>query len=78
MTRKHFQAIAAALAATRPDIADHTTTSAIGDNTFTNRISYEAANAAWIATRDAIADSLIGTNDQYDRDRFVTATEAGR
>lgn len=78
MTRKHFIALARALAQTRPDIEDFTTHSAVGNNTFTNHITFEAALAAWTATRDAVVSALSQTsgNPYFDRGRFIAATEA--
>ena len=76
MSRKHYKAIAAALAATRPTIEQHTRTSAVGNNTMVNHISFDAARVAWTATRDAMADVLASNGYLFDRERFVAATEA--
>lgn len=77
MTRKDYIALAAALASTRPDIEREpfATHSAVGDNTFTNHITFEAASDAWTATRDAIADALDADNPDFNRKRFNAATE---
>ena len=77
MTRKHYIALAAALARTRPDINDRpfTTHSAVGNNTMVNHISYDAAADAWTAVRDAITDTLDADNPNFDRKRFIAATE---
>ncbi len=59
MTRKHFKALAQALAYTRPD---------------PTTIGYEA-RASWKQTRSAIADVCAKFNGNFDRDRFYVATE---
>ena len=76
MTRKHYIALAKALASTRPSLDDYTTTSAVGNNTFVNHITFDAARAQWRATRDALSFALATTNPLFDRERFVAATEA--
>lgn len=75
MTRKDYVALAGALRQTQPTIADFTTTSPDGANTFTNRISHDAAYAAWSETVCAIANVLAADNGRFDRDRFTRATE---
>lgn len=76
MTRKHYIALAAALASVRPDIdhSDFTKHSAIGDNTMVNHVTFDAAEDAWTATCDAIADTLAADNPAFDRTRFISAT----
>lgn len=75
MTRQHFEAVAAALAATRPEHDDFTTTSAVGNNTMHNGIAYKAARKTWTRTRDAIATTFYASNPRFDRGRFERATE---
>ena len=76
MTRKDYVSIARCLADTRPDIEREPFTrhSAIGDNVMVNHITFEAAEDAWTATRDAIADTLAADNPAFDRTRFISAT----
>jgi hypothetical protein len=73
MTRKHYVALAAALAATMPDIAEFTTTSAVGNNTFVNSAAHDHAYAQWCRTVRAISDVLAADNPNFDRTRFQHA-----
>ena len=59
MSRKDFEAIAAALRASRRPI-DHAS---------------GATDSQWRATRDAIADVLYASNGRFDRGRFERACE---
>lgn len=76
MTRKDYVLIAAALQRVRPTIADFTTVSAHGANTFTNRISYDAADAAWTRAVESLCDALTIDNPRLDRKRFYAACGA--
>ena len=61
MTRKHFVALAAALAASRPDrgsIAERS-----------------AAFAQWCEDREAVASVCAASNPAFARGRFLVATE---
>jgi len=63
MTRKHFNALAIALAYIRPE------TQVEGRN-------YDAGKAeGWGEAVEAVADVCQSQNRQFDRDRFVTACE---
>jgi len=73
MTRKDYVAIAAALAASRPTIEQFTTTSAVGHNTFTNSIAYNAADVGWTAAVIGISNALEADNPRFDRARFQAA-----
>lgn len=64
MTKKHFIALAAALAQERP-------TPMGGDE----EAFWEEAVGTWARTRNAIADVCARFNPNFDRDRFVAATE---
>lgn len=75
-SRKVFVAMAAALAAVRPTVEQFTTTSAVGNNTFTNGIAFEAAIRQWRSDRNAVASVLATTNPLFNRQRFIEATEA--
>lgn len=76
MTRKHYILIARALLESRPDIEDHTTHSAVGDNTMVNSISFNAAYGAWLLTVKVIANALSDDNGLFDYDRFFQAAGA--
>lgn len=76
MSKKDYIALAAALARTRPSLADHTTTSAIGNNTMVNHISYGAACDAWEDVVGAVSDVLAADNPRFDRQRFEDAATA--
>lgn len=78
MTCKDFQLIADALRRSRPTVADFTTTSADGRNTFTNRISFDAADSAWSNSVRVMSDHLRATNPRFDRERFTRACETAR
>ena len=72
MTAKDYRALAAALAATRPDPV---VTEYQGQtNTYTDGIS----RGLWDRTRDSIADVLAMDNPRFDRARFDAATEKTR
>lgn len=75
MTRKDYVLIAAALAATRPSLDQHTTTSAVGNNTFVNNITFSAAYEAWKSVRRNIAWKLKHDNPLFDGRKFYEATE---
>ncbi len=60
MTRKHFNAIAAALAAARPPVDYYT----------------RLENEQWRADCDAIADVCQGFNRAFNRDTFMEACYA--
>lgn len=66
MTRKHYIALAAALARTRPEEWNSTDPS----SPFMDGLSAE-----WRVTRDAIASVLQADNPNFDRARFYAATE---
>lgn len=85
MTRKNYVALAAALARTRPEAPRPFATGTVEE--CSTRLGRPCASPAdhealdysdewrqWQTTRDAVADSLIGTNPLFDRDRFVAAT----
>lgn len=57
MTRKHFKALALALAAERPGRD--------GSDEFWK----------WVACREAVADVCAAFNSNFDRGRFIAATE---
>jgi len=76
MTRKHYVALAKALALSRPTIAAHTRTSAVGNNTFVNHITFDAMLVQWIADREVLMGTLNADNPRFDRERFIAATEA--
>lgn len=76
MTRQDYVLIAGALAATRPSLDQHTTTSAVGNNTFTNSITFEQAIATWKSVRRNIAWRLRADNPAFDGRKFYEATES--
>ena len=76
MTRKDYILIAAALQKARPTIANFTTHSAVGNNTFTDMISHDAAYAAWTRAAESVCDTLNTDNPRLDRGRFYAACEA--
>jgi hypothetical protein len=78
MTAKDHRALAAALAHSRPTLDDYTTVSAVGNNTMTNHISFDAALTTWRRARANIADALATDNPRFDRARFRAATEVDR
>jgi len=68
MTRKDYEAIAAALARTRPGIVQ---SGAPADFFPKGRLF-----AQWLVTRDALIGVLAADNPRFDRPRFIRATEA--
>lgn len=74
MTRKHFQAIADALNASRTCWAEHPAED-YPDAPDGPDGSICPEQAQWLRTRDAIARELAAFNPNFDRGRFVRATE---
>lgn len=68
MTRKHYRAIAAALALVRPADAREFPQSSNEPPRFMRN--------QWLVDRDAIANVLADDNPAFDRARFIRATEA--
>jgi hypothetical protein len=69
MTKKHFAALAANLATTRPE----------SPNVNWSDSAYLTGRAAldqWQLTRDGIAMFCSTQNPNFDRERFIAATEA--
>lgn len=79
MTRKDYEALAAAFARTRPTEEQYTTrtpatmVAQYGDNSMFDGISYKAAYGAWEATIRAVCDELEEANPAFDRQRFQFA-----
>jgi hypothetical protein len=65
MSRKDYVIIAAALARTRPD-----------DDLARFRTGFGTNGRQWLVTRDAIMGALQADNANFDRPRFIRATEA--
>ncbi|MGH2464943.1 MAG: hypothetical protein ACRDGI_05745 [Candidatus Limnocylindrales bacterium] len=64
MTRRHFEALADALAMTRPNAAD-----AVSD------VESATAYGAWCAVVIAISDVCAASNGAFDRGRFQYAIQ---
>ncbi len=62
MTRKHFEALAAALASTRA---------------YGWRNDERGAGQTWNRTVDAVANVCAAQNDAFDRKRFLAACQEG-
>lgn len=61
MSRKDYEALAAALASVKP--------------TFSPTADYDSRMVQWVLTRAAIADVLERDNPRFNRYRFMRATE---
>lgn len=78
MTRKDYELLAGVFAKTRPTEAQFTTTSADGNNTMFDGISYKASYGAWETTIRALCDALQADNPAFDRSRFQFAATTPR
>ncbi len=76
MTRQHFQALADALAATRPAQDLFTKVSPDGANSFYNGIEHQAAIEQWEREVHAIAGVCRSYSPRFDEERFVKACYA--
>jgi hypothetical protein len=70
MTRKDYKLLAAVFAKSKPTLEDFTTTSAVGDNTFTDHIKYDAAYAQWSKDVIATCNALEEVNPRFSRSVF--------
>lgn len=65
MTRKRFEAVAAALRAVRPDVAAFAARDAMN--------AFVAANGQWLDAVASVADMATASVDWFDRARFERA-----